>query len=209
MPQSDNFKFKRHKLPAEKADPLKDLIDLYAEEADEGIDDGENEKPAEKPKHDLSLKRLIEENRGARRKKFFIFSAIILFCFAAAAVAGFFYFDARKSFDQGSLQLTIAAPEKVKINETFNYVIKYQNAGEIVLLNSRLTVQYPPGFILDKSVPDLNGHELLIGDILALAEREVVLTGKIIDDPIEAQTLSATLSFEPSNFHSTFSKSAN
>ena len=209
MPQSDNFKFKRHKLPAEKADPLKDLIDLYAEEADEGLDDGENEKPAEKPKYDLSLKRLIEENRGARRKKFFIFSAIILFSFAAAAVAGFFYFDAHKVFNQENLQLTITAPEKVKINETFNYVIKYQNAGEIDLFDSRLTIQYPPGFILEKSAPDMNGHELLIGDILALAEREVILTGKIIDDPAEAQTLSATLSFEPSNFHSTFSKSAN
>lgn len=196
-------------MPAVKEDPLKDLIDLYAEEKEElGDAQVEVEPEEKKSKHDLSLKRLIEENRSSRRRKVLVASIVLLVCFAGAALAGFFYFGARKTFNQENLQLAIAAPEKIKINEPVEYVIQYKNVGEVDLNNARLTLQLPHGFILDKSVPDLNGHELLIGNILALAEQKVMLTGKIIDEPAEAQTLTATLSFEPSNFHSTFSKSA-
>lgn len=210
MSVTDKIQFKRRKLPNEKKDPLKDLIDLYAEEEREMGDEMINGKDdtETKSKHDLSLKRLIEANRSTRRKKVVVASTLLLLCFAGAALAGFFYFSGRQSFNQEDLKLSVTAPEKVKIGEPFEYLIKYENAGQVALNNARLTVQLPTGFFLEKSEPALTGHELIIGDMAAAAANQLSLAGKIIDSTEEAQTLGVTLSFEPSNFHSTFSKNA-
>lgn len=199
------YHFRRREIKEEKKNSLKELLDLYREEDDGQLEENDS---ASAPGKDASLKNLIETNRSHRRKRLLVFSTILLFIFAGAAIAGFLYFSANKTFQNENLQLEIVAPEKIKVGETIEYLIKYKNLGDVALTKSRILFQYPHGFILEKAEPALENHSVSLGEITAMAQGKLKLTGKLVDSLDRQQKLTATLVFEPSNFHSEFSKEA-
>lgn len=205
------FKFKRKKIKYQDEDPIQDLIDLYAEEEKELNENNasvaeQNCKSNPKIKDEHYLKKLIEEKRHQRRKRIFILSASALFILAASALAGFFYFNNFQPLNTDDASIAIEAPEKIQLGEEFNYTINYQNLGNIDFTNSRVIVQYPKGFILLKTDPAISDHKWTLGTLAAGQSGKILITGKIIDLPDSEQKLIANLTFEPSNFHSEFTK---
>jgi len=203
--------FKRKKIKYEEKDPIEELMDLYEEENIDGEQmTGEiSEKKDSKEDNDKTLKNLIEIDRTKRRKKFYLISLVVLVILAGSALAGFLFFANQKTFEQQTLNLEIAGPEKAKIGEEFEYLITYQNLGEIELQNSRLIVQYPHGLIVTKTEPELTNHKWVLGNLESGDKGEIIITGSIIDEIDRDQKLTATITFEPSNFHSEFSKETN
>jgi hypothetical protein len=205
--------FKVHKIDYPEENPIEELINLYEEEEIDGlVDDPEvSEEEREHPtsKDEKSLINIIEKSRSKRKKRVILWTIIILFALASSALAGFLFFTNNKSFETQSVLLTIEAPEKIQVGQPIEYKIKYKNQGKFELLNSRILVQYPNGFILDQAEPELDNHKWLIGRLYPGEKGEVTLSGYIVDETAQEQKLTLNLTFEPSNFHSEFSQHSN
>lgn len=157
----------------------------------------------------LSFKKIIEKDRSRRKIKIISLICTLLFFIAGAAIAGFLFFSQTKKFGDNNIKFEINGPEKIKIGEKFDYLIKYNNLDKLVLLNSLITIQLPHGFILETAEPAANdNHVWPLGDLSFMRSGEIKLTGKIVDDITREQKITATLNFYPENFHSEFSKPA-
>ena len=200
---SHSLKFKRKKLKTPKKNPIKELMSLY-DESDELLElsvTNEQETEVSTP-----LKTLIEVTR-AKKKKRFIFSILFtFFIFASTAFAGFLYFDKHKTFKQENISFEILAPNQAKIGEPIEYIIKYQNIGDVVLNNTKITIQYPHGLLVEATEPEINNHHWDIGDLDLYQSGEIKILGRIIDELDREQKLTTRITFEPSNFSSPFSK---
>jgi hypothetical protein len=203
-----SFRFRRRKIKEEKEDPLKELLEIYEENENEGQNLTAGAAPVQEKKEDddSSLKILIEQSRRRQRKVFLFGAGVFFGLFAGAAVAGFLYFSGHKIFQTEKLQLEIQAPEKINIGETFEYLITYRNEGGIALINARLLLQYPKGLIIEKTEPAVENFSLAVGDVSAGETGKLKITGRLVDSPETEQRLSAKLLFEPENFNSEFSK---
>lgn len=210
MQQSSRFslRFRRRKIKSPKENPIQELMNLYEEtelenQKSEGLDAMGAKK---KEDDDSSLKILIEQSRTRYHRRLLIIGLVLFTLLLGAAVSGFFYFNSRQPFQNEKLFLKIEAPEKIAINKTFSYQVLYKNDGALELLNTRLLLQYPKGLIIEKTEPAIQNHSLSIGGLKNGQEGTLIITGRIIDAPNSAQTLTAKLVFEPENFNSEFSK---
>jgi len=210
--KSNFFKFKRKKIKYKKEDPIQDLIDLYAEEEKElngalpTVLDVKDENRINKLKDEHYLKELINEKRQHRRKRILALSLTGFLILAGTALAGFFYFSSGHRPVAEDVSLTIEAPDKIQINEEFSYTINYRNQSSADFLTSRVSVQYPKGFILIKSEPEVNNHKWELGALSSGQTGKILLTGKIIDTLLSEQKLVANITFEPDNFRSEFNQ---
>ncbi|MEK7512024.1 MAG: hypothetical protein AAB575_03330 [Patescibacteria group bacterium] len=206
------FKFKRKKIKYKKEDPIQDLIDLYAEEEQElnGVSieavDAKHESQINKLKDEYYLKELIDEKRQHRKKKIVIFSIIGLVLLAGSALAGFFYFSGNVRPATEAVSIAIEAPDKIQVGEEFAYIITYQNLGDADFLTSRITVQYPKGFIMMKAEPQNSNHKWELGTLAPGQKGKITITGKIVDTLESEQKLIAAITFQPDNFRSDFTK---
>ncbi|MBT5338056.1 hypothetical protein HN858_03690 [Candidatus Falkowbacteria bacterium] len=198
--------FKRKKIEYPEENPIKELIELYEEQ---DIDDQhQGLDSVSDSEQDLSLRTLINKDRKKRKKRFIIFSLIVLLLLAGSALAGFLYFSSNKTFEKQSLELTIEGPEKIKIGEQFDFIINYQNLGEVSLLDSRLHVQYPHGLLIEKLEPEPVNHAWQLGELEIGDNGQITISGSIIDEIEEEQKIIVKLTFQPSNFNSEFTKEA-
>ena len=195
------FKFKRKKIKYKKENPIQDLIDLYAEEekdlngAEPKVMDAKNENRINKPKDEHYLKELINKKHQHPHKKIISLSLISFLVLAGAALAGFLYFSSDHRPVAEDVNLTIEAPDKIQINEEFTYTINYQNQSNAGFLTSRISVQYPKGFILIKSEPAIYNHKWELGALSSGQAGKILLTGKIIDTTFSEQKLIANFTF--------------
>lgn len=203
-----NLHFKKHKIKDNKNDAIEDLVAIYKDTDETEETQAPGSEVTGEEEADLSFKKIIEKDRGRRKMKIVAAILTTLFLCAAAAFGGFLFFSKAKKVGETKVILEIEAPEKVKIGETFDYTIKYQNLTEATLLNTRLNIQYPHGFVLEKSTPENVVHDFLIGSLPFPQSGELKLTGKIVDDITKEQTLKAHLIFSPDNFSSDFTKDA-
>ncbi len=105
------------------------------------------------------------------------------------------------------MSLEISGPEKIKIGEKFDYTIKYRNLDEIRLRNTRIAIQFPHGFILDKAEPIAGeNNEWSTGNLSFMKGGEIKITGKIVDAVDREQKIKALITFSPENFNSDFTK---
>jgi len=193
-----SIKFKKKQIQYPEENPVDELMSLYEDEI----------APEEKEQEQFSLKEIIEQKRRSHRTKMIFLFLFILVLLAAASLAGFFYFNEYKPSANENLRLEIEGPETITTNETFEYKIAYDNIGEVDLNNCKLTVQYPHGFILESSAPESGNHRWELGNLYTYDKGEIVIKGKIIDDTDIEQKLVVNFNFQPSNFHSDFTKSA-
>lgn len=206
------FKFKRKKIKYKQEDPIQDLIDLYAEEEKElngvstEIQDAKSESSTNKLKDEHYLKELINEKRQHRKKKLFVFSIVGLVLLIGSALAGFFYFSGNVRPAAEDVSIAIEAPDKIQIGEEFDYTITYQNLSGADFLSSRVTVQYPKGFIMLKTEPQNSNHKWELGALPIGQKGKITITGKIVDTLESEQKLIAAITFHPNNFNSDFTK---
>jgi hypothetical protein len=203
--------FKKKDIEYPERDAIEELMEIYEE----------NETPIDKLDHkgitskkadngeDRSLKEMIEEERRAKKKRTAFFFIFVLAMFVIAALSGFIYFSQFKPYGNDDVVVEIDAPEKIIIGETFEYVIEYENKGNVALTNSKLSVVYPHGFMVEKTEPETGNHSWELGELDLYERGEVVIKGKIIDTVDVEQKLSVTLSFYPENFNSEFSHEQN
>lgn len=207
MPGRFKNPFRRHKIKNKEENPVEELMEIYdtvdRDEAGTAIDSNGKQINEEE-----SLKELIKAER-IKRRRFFIFTAALTTLLTAAAFSGWWFFSRASNFEEQSLNLEISGPETAKIGQTITFDISYKNLGQVELINSRLFVQYPRGFILEKSEPQNSNHKWTLAPLKPGDQGKVLISGHIIDRPDREQKLVATLIFEPSNFNSEFSKSAN
>ncbi len=203
--KKSSYKFKRHKIKYPKQDPIKELMELYEQDTD--FEDKTKMAKKLKPEK-YSLKDIIKQTRAKRKRKIVFLIIIGLLILTGTSLAGFLYFESQKKFEEKTLQIEINAPEKAQMGKSFDYIINYKNLGEQTLLNSRLLIQYPEGFVLESSQPVKGNHQWQLGNLKPQEEGRISLTGYIIGNLEEKQTLRAEIVFEPNNFHSEFKKSA-
>ena len=197
------FSFKKH--PVEDLDPVKELENLYA--ANPELTTDKNKHSTNDDNH--SLKELIEKNRQKQKRRALVYFFIIFLSAVFSASAGFFYFSGHQKFEEESIVLNISGPEKIKINEAFDYTITYQNIGEYGLRGSRILIQYPQGFLLENSSPEIINHKVELNEIKPGKTGAITIHGRIIGEPNSEQKISASLYFSPSNFNAEFKKDAN
>ncbi|MBI5077011.1 hypothetical protein HZB94_01340 [Candidatus Falkowbacteria bacterium] len=202
-----SLRFRRHKIKAPAENPIQELITLYEETESENQNQEISADGAKKKEDEnSSLKILIEKSRTRHRQYLLALALGLSILLLAAAAAGFLYFQGERPFQSEKLLLEIQAPEKISVNEPFDYQISYKNQGALKLSNARLSLQYPKGLIIEKAEPTLQNHSFSIGELAAGQEGILKITGRIIDAPGDAQTLTAKLIFKPENFNSEFSK---
>lgn len=194
------FGFKKHEV--NDLDPVKELVSLYEDNPELTYN-----KDTENKNNDYqSLKSLIEKNRQRQKRKTLIYFFIIFLAAVFSASAGFFYFSGHQQFKQESVDFNISGPEKIKINEPFDYQIDYENVGDYSLKNCYMLIQYPQSFILEKSTPEIFNHKIDLAEIKPGKKGKIIINGRIIDEPSSEQKLTAALYFSPVNFNSEFKK---
>ena len=203
-----NTHFSRHEIKYPEDNPIKDLVKLYEQDEIDNNNEEDDSQGYHETISDKSLKSIIENNRKKHKKRLFIWILLILFALASSALAGFIYFSNNKNFEQQNLSLSISGPEKIRIGEEFELTIHYQNLGQIDLLNSKMYLQYPHGFIVEKQSPEPVNHNWPLGNLAVGDGGEIIVSGMIIDELEQDQKITANLIFEPSNFNSQFSKDA-
>lgn len=131
---------------------------------------------------------------------FFVLAAII-------ALAGFLFFSPKKQFSNKTVTLSIQAPETAASGDVTTWVLIVHNGGTTGLKKAELNVQFPDGFqfVTAQPAPSTefnNGWSF--GAIGAGSEKKVVVSGKLIGEVGDKKTMSASASYQPANFASTF-----
>jgi uncharacterized repeat protein (TIGR01451 family) len=142
----------------------------------------------------------------------------VLFIILAVSFLGFLVFQPNDKFSEAKVNLEIKAPFAAVSGDKINYQIKISNQGQINLTQNQLTVYLPSGFIFENSslpnqaapanenVAFSNINTWQINDINSQQESDLTITGRLIGDLNSKQTISALLSYVPSNFNSEFQK---
>ncbi|MBU1132278.1 hypothetical protein KKC32_03485 [Patescibacteria group bacterium] len=200
-----NLKFKEKPIEDEENNPIEELLNIYNESEEP---EAPEKNKQEKEQEHFPLRMLIEKNRRKQRNKILLYILSFIVILTSAAAAGFFYFSQYSGWQEDNVMLEISGPEKSKLGETFDYLIKYHNLGETEIQNARLYVQYPHGFIFESADPAEENYHWVLGNLAFNDSGEIKITGKIIDELSREQKISATLNFVPANFNSEFSRKA-
>ncbi|MBT4722736.1 hypothetical protein HN958_00495 [Candidatus Falkowbacteria bacterium] len=186
--------FKKKEIHYEEQDAVEELMELYEEEKDI-LDEDE-----------ATLKEIIQKQRKKHTKKVLVIFLVILFLLASAALAGFLVFSQFQNSNSENVSIEIEAPEEITIGETFDYLIKYENTGNVGLENTIIKVQYPHGFIVEETEPVTGNHSFAIDNLRQFQKGKIRITGKIIDSLENEQKLTVKMDYQPENFNSTFSE---
>jgi len=197
--------FHTHKVPDAKNNPIEDLLDLYKETDAVEVDGAIGLK---KSKDDSSFKEMIVKNRRRHRLKLIGLFLIFTFLFVAAAGATFFYFGGQIKFSEEDIKVEISGPERVKVGETVEYSIKYRNFSQMEITNAKMLAQFPHGFMIETTTPQIQDHRWPLGDFVFNEGGELKVTGKFIDDLKRDQKFVSTMYYYPKGFSSEFSKEA-
>lgn len=152
----------------------------------------------------------IDRKDPGRRKRILGLIILSLFVLLLAALAGFYIFTRNeKKFSGTNVQLEIKAAQNVTSGSVVTFTITYTNKEKVSLENVDLTIQYPSGFTYQSSSLAPEGEEKnswLLDNIKTNGQGQLEVTGKIIGELNEVKTISAILTYFPSNFHSEFQK---
>ncbi len=149
----------------------------------------------------------IMDKRQKRRKRTIIISALIfLFIIAAASIFGFIVFNKRKQFAEDKIKISIIGPDETQIGEEVTYLINYENEGQVALKDVKLFVRMPKGFSLTEQVPETENSTWNFDKIKINESGQIKIKGKLITQVDTTQKINATISYNPENFNSEFSK---
>lgn len=118
----------------------------------------------------------------------------------------FFIVSNLEATPQGSLLLSVSAPESVSPGVPFPYTITLTNEDTRAVENARIRVNYPEGFALRFSEPEAlttAGNTWEIGRIASGEQAEIVATGVLLGETGTLRTMFASTSYELEGFRST------
>ncbi len=156
-----------------------------------------------------------EKNKTLKSLIILIFVLSILFF---VSFIGFLTFQPTPKFNGSKINIEIKGPFNVISGESISYELKYTNSEDIDLTNTNLEVYLPNGFIFDNAsiTPEIKESDTNSGfsniktwrldDIKQNETKSLTIEGKLIGNINSKQTISATLSYIPSNFSSEFQK---
>lgn len=140
-----------------------------------------------------------------------LFVTAILVCSAY----GIFFYLSNRPADATALEFNIAAPQKVKAGEEFEYVLSYHNKSKLPLKQLQLELKYPDNFIFKEaggeslqSIRNDSKNIFILADLAPGQKTDIKIRGSIIDKKDAAALLSAGLSYNPGDFSSEFKKEA-
>ena len=121
-------------------------------------------------------------------------------------VIGVLLFDwKRMNFSKDILSLKIIGPDKAVVGEEIEYVVEFQNNGDVRLENPTLIFEYPRN-----SIPS-DGNSLRvvkeskdIGDIYPGQEKIFKFRGRLLGREREVKQAKASLSYRPKNLKPTY-----
>ncbi|MBI2426991.1 MAG: hypothetical protein HYV34_04025 [Candidatus Kerfeldbacteria bacterium] len=151
------------------------------------------------------------ERRKPKKGRVFALVVFILLLLAGVAWAGFFFFGAAKETRGSSVKLEFSAPRAAASGEEVEFDVVYTNTDTVPLQDLEMTMQYPDGFRFTRSEPKaVNefGTVWSLPKVLAGGTARVKVTGQIFGEVNSSKTFDAQISYQPSNFSSTFSEKA-
>lgn len=120
-------------------------------------------------------------------------------------ISGGIFYYAGKSFFSGvniftgdNVKLTIEGISQVSAGEKIVYTIKYENLEKIDLSDVVLKVNYPNGFVYEKSRPlptDQNNNSWDLGYLRSQKSGQIEITGSLIGEESETKKLGAKLNY--------------
>ncbi len=130
-------------------------------------------------------------------KKLFVFDLILLLTIMALIGSGAFWF----TYNPGVANLVYlsikpSAP-KTMSGEYITYNLFYKNASAVTLTGVQLKLNFPVGFILDKTAPETNSADFIftLPNLAPQAQNSLAVSGWIYGTPNKEENITATLSY--------------
>ncbi len=143
-----------------------------------------------------------------RRRKAALLLAVVAAVIAALLVfAGIVFSRKSKDFTQETVRLTLTTTERTVSGEESVWTASIANASSVGLRKAEVDVRYPSGFSLSSASPaPSNGYRNVwtIGDVDAGATITIRIVGRLLGDLGDTKTMTATFTYQPANFASTF-----
>jgi hypothetical protein len=194
--------YKKEKVREEKPEFLKVPLE-------HPFDEQLQNAPMEKAKKTF-IKKTADLFSTRRNKMILVVSTISLV--GLVFLAAFTYQKGRASFDIEDVILEIKAPEEIISGEEIIYSIYCSNNSKVALKNAEITFQYPEGFISEESEPSLSEETNFkiwqVGEIKSGEKKVLEISGKLIGEKSGIRYGRVKIKFNPSNFSSTFEKTA-
>lgn len=124
------------------------------------------------------------------------FTQIIVFALIAAAALSYWYWQ-RNIYSKDILALEILGPESVDFAESFDYIVKYKNNGNVRLEEAKLVFEYPKNAILEEG--QNYRQEISLDDIYPKEEKTFTFPSRLIGQDNEVLSAKAVLDYKPKN----------
>lgn len=135
-------------------------------------------------------------------KKLLFLTILVAFSYLAYS----YFFSTGDS--SGKVELSVAAPEKIKVGEEFSYLIEYHNPGKTNLSKVYLELQYPDNFIITNfsSEPENGDYGWSISNIAPGEKGAIKITGQLINKADSVNIITARLSYSSADYSAQFKK---
>lgn len=135
-------------------------------------------------------------------KKLLFLTILVAFSYLAYS----YFFSTGDS--SGKVELSVTAPEKIKVGEEFSYLIEYHNPGKTNLSKVYLELQYPDNFIITNfsSEPENGDYGWSISSIAPGEKGTIKITGQLINKADSVNIITARLSYSSADYSAQFKK---
>jgi len=158
-------------------------------------------------------KRTRKKSRNKKKKKF-TKAVVLLLLLAALAVsfsAWWVFVGRGAAFTGENVNLTISGPSEVVGGSLVTYTVNYTNNEETDLSDVSLSLIYPDGFSFvtsDIKSSSFNDNKWNINQIGAGQSGSITIKGKLFGDVGASTTCAVSLTYQPTNFNSSFTEHA-
>jgi len=196
---------KRLNIFKKKSDSAESIATLYKETEDLFEQQAEVEKDVKD--EEKILAHIMDKRKKRRKRALIILAFVLLVIIAGASVFGFIIFNRKKQFAEDKIKIEVIGPDKTQIGDEITYLINYKNEGQIDLKDVKLHIRAPRGLKIIEKNPDTESTTWYFNKLNIDDTGQIKLKGQLIDDAINEQKLTATITYTPENFSSEFSKS--
>lgn len=154
-------------------------------------------------------------------KSFLFMLSFFLFAVAAGAATIYWVIEGKplpfnRAIDTNTasdpLLVSVASPRTVNSGSSIDIVVTYQNTSKVRLIDLQMQMFFPANFLFVRSTPaEPYNTQKNYWRLPALEPREsskVVITGQVVGASLEKKSVEAVVLYKPTNFHSTFKKTA-
>lgn len=150
-------------------------------------------------------------DRKRKRGKWIIFGAIIVLVLSAIAYIGYRVFQQDTGSNDGSVQVSITADEKVASGDLVTIEVEYTNTKNVSLSTATVELFYPQGFYVESVSPDTSDADQRVWNAENIAPGtggKITITGQLVGGKDDVKDISALVTYRPSNFSHDFQESA-